>query len=187
MPEEPKEPAVEPIVEQVTEEPTTPTLEDVLKQNTELLKTLEQRTNELKGTDKKLGEINNQFTDFRNQHETDKQKTEREAIEAKELRDQEILRNSEELTNTKTELNQLKIDNVAISLGYTAEDLAVLKFKTPEEVNSHFEWSKARDEATTERLTKEFESGLSGARDQYKSVTKTDELSPLEQKIINRR
>ena len=187
MPEEPKEPVVEPVVEQVTEEPTTPTLEDVLKQNTELLKTLEQRTNELKGTDKKLGEINNQFTDFRNQHETDKQKTEREAVEAKELRDQEILRNTEELTTTKTELNQLKINNVALSLGYTPEDLEVLKFETPEEVKSHFEWSKARDEATKERLTKEFESGLSGKRETYHNTTKTDELSPLEKKIISRR
>ena len=187
MPEEPKEPVVEPVVEQVTEEPTTPTLEDVLKQNTELLKTLEQRTNELKGTDKKLGEINNQFTDFRNQHETDKQKTDRELIEAKVIRDQEILRDAKELTDTRTELNQLKIDSIAKDFGYTKEDLEVLKFKSPEEVKSHFEWSKARDEATTARLTKEFESGISGARDQYNSTTKTDELSPLEKKIISRR
>ncbi len=82
---------------------------------------------------------------------------------------------------------KLKINNVALSLGYTPEDLEVLKFKTPEEVKSHFEWSKARDEATTARLTKEFESGISGARDQYNSTTKTDELSPLEKKIISRR
>ena len=164
MPDEPTEQVIEPTGAE-PQEPTQPTLEQVLKQNEELSRSLEQRTSELKGTDKKLGEINKQFSEFRTQHETDKQRTERESIELKEAQELERTNFYTEKSNFEKDRTKWQVEKKAFDLGFTVEDIEQLKFTSIEHVESTRSYLEKVKETTKQDTANEIESKLSGNRE----------------------
>jgi len=164
-----------------------PTLEELQKTMKELIKSNETQKNEIQGLNKANSTQKTQYDELLKANETEKQTLDREAIENKKAYEDE--RN--EFINTKAEFSKKEIGfNVrvkALELNFTVEQIEKLNFPSVEAVENYRAVLDSQLEANKEQLTKEFESSLSGKRETYHSTTKTDELSPLEKKIISRR
>lgn len=178
MPDETTEQVIEPTVEETTEttETTTLTLEDVVKQNEELLKSIETQKKEIAGINKANTTFKTQYDELLKQNETEAQTKARELQEAKEQSENE--RN--EFLNQKAEFSKKENDfNVrvkALELGFTAEEIESLKFTSIEHVESTKAYVDKIKESTASDQTKKIENALSGSRDNLNGNTKVDNM-----------
>jgi hypothetical protein len=175
------------VAETTEAQETTPTIEELSSQIAELSKLDETRKNEIAGLNRANTEAATKYQDLLKTTETDKQTKER--LDKEKFAQDEADRTArlQEITDSKSELNQLKIQAVAFKNGYTEEDLELLKFNTPEEVENHFKWTQARDLKTKESTLSEIEKNRTGNREILNDTKQTEQLTLLEQKIINRR
>lgn len=166
MPNEPQEPIQEPTGAE-PQEPVqdTPTVEELLAERDELKKTLEQRTNELKGTDSTLGKLRNEFDEFRKSKETEDETKAREIKEAQERAEQEKQNFYTEKSTFETERNKWQVEKKAFDLGFTAEDIEALKFTSIEHVESTRAYLDAKVQATKEDTLNNIEKSRTGNRE----------------------
>ena len=166
MPDETTEQVIEPTVEETTEttETNTPTLEDVLKQNEELTKSIETQKKEIAGINKANTNFKTQYDELLKQNETESETKARELKEANDTADQE--RN--DFLNQKAEFSKKENDfNVrvkALEMGFTADDIKALGFSSVESVEKYKTFLDAKIQTSKEAQTQEIESKLSGAR-----------------------
>ncbi|MCP4264607.1 MAG: hypothetical protein GY777_03365 [Candidatus Brocadiaceae bacterium] len=153
MPDETTEQVIEPNVEE-TQEPTTPTLEDVLKQNEALMKSIETQKKEIAGINKTNTAFKTQYDDLLKSTETDKQTAERLANEKKleyEKEQSDFLTSKAEFSKKENEFN---VRVKALELGFTAEDITQLNFGSIEQVESTRAYLDAKITATKEDTAK---------------------------------
>ena len=144
---------------------TTPTLEELMATIAEQTKTIETQGTKISGLDSANSKKQTAYDELLKTTETDKQTKER--LDKEKFAQDEADRTArlQEITDSKAELNQLKIQAVAFKNGYTEEDLELLKFNTPDEVENHFKWTQARDLKTKESTLSEIEQNRSGNRE----------------------
>ncbi len=182
-------PLENPVEDKPTENPIDPqpTLEELTKELASLKESNETQKNEIAGLNKSYAKRNLEYTDLVKQHETE---AETKAREAKELNDrQENERNdflSQKAEFSKKE-NDFNVKVKALELGFTADDIEQLNFMSVEHVESTRAYLDAKMTATKEETAKNILDSHSGKPEGYNEVNKTEQLSPLELKIINGR
>ena len=178
------EPAQEPVTEPIGAEPqepttTAPTLEEVMEQNRILSENLEKRTNELKGTDKALGDFKKQFSEFREQHETEKQRAERILKEKEEEQEKERTSFYTDKSTFEKERNEWEVQKKAFDLGFTKEDIEALSFTTIESVEKAKNYLDAKLLSTKEATAKNILDSHSGKPEGYNNIKNNVDTSFL--------
>jgi len=150
--------------------------------------TIEKLKKDNAGLDRKIGELSELEKKRLIASETAQETAKREAEEAKqaiESKRNELTTKESDLLAKETAFN-VKLE--AINNGYTIADIEELGFTSVEQVTKHKAWVDKMAEALKSETTKNIEKGLSGLdQKNYKNDNKTEELSPLEKKIISRR
>ena len=140
------------------------------------------------GLDRKIGELSKAEKERLIASETAQETAKREAEEARqaiETRKNELTTKESDLISKETAFN-VKLE--AVNNGYTIADIEELGFTSVEQVQKHKAWVDKKTETVKSETTKNIEKGLSGLdQKNYKNDNKTEELSPLEKKIISRR
>jgi len=139
------------------------------------------------GLDRKISEKDKAEKERLIATETADQKKKREAEEkeiAYQSREDDIsTREAKAIQRERT----FEIKEKARELNFTTEQIEALNFPSVEAVVNYRNVMDDALKENNEQRDKEWDTKFSGSREQYNSTTKTDELSPLEKKIISRR
>jgi len=164
----------------------TPTMETLQEQMQKLAEANEKQKNEIAGLNKANSTQKNAYDELLKKSETEAETKTREATEAQLKADAE--RN--DFLNQKAELskkeNDFNIKLKAVELGLDLTTIDNLGFTTTEQLEAYKTTIDNLKEQAGLETAKKIENSLSGKRESLNSK-QTEQLSPLEMKIINGR
>ena len=174
-------------VAETTEAQPTVTIETLQEQMQKLAEANEKQKSEIAGLNKANSTQKNAYDELLKNTETEAQTKAREADEAR----QQAENDRNDFLNQKAEFskreNEFNIKLKASELGLNLEVVNKLGFNTIEQLEAYKETLTEVREQAGQETAKNIEKELSGKRESFDSSKQTEQLSPLEMKIINRR